>query len=116
VEPSRGGRVLRRILVFHFITFCWIFFRADSFSAAAHVIGRVFTAWGAASPDVSFALVGVIVAGIAMQYVPTRLSDGIQAGFSRLGPVVQGLACALGLFLVSTLGPQGPSLFLYFKF
>ena len=38
------------------------------------------------------------------------------SGFSRLGPVVQGLACALGLFLVSTLGPVGPSLFLYFKF
>jgi alginate O-acetyltransferase complex protein AlgI len=116
LEPSRGGRIVRRILVFHFITFCWIFFRADSFSAAAHVIGRVFTAWGAASPNVSFAIVGLIIAGIAMQYVPTRLTDGIQAGFSRLGPVVQGLACAVGLFLVSTLGPQGPSLFLYFKF
>jgi hypothetical protein len=60
--------------------------------------------------------VGLIVAGIAMQYVPARVTDGIHAGFSRLGPVTQGLACAVGLFLVSTLGPVGPSLFLYFKF
>jgi D-alanyl-lipoteichoic acid acyltransferase DltB (MBOAT superfamily) len=116
VEPSRGGRIVRRILVFHFITLAWIFFRADSFGDAAHVIGRLFTAWGVASPNVTVALVGLIFAGIAMQYVPSRLTDGIQAGFSRLRPVMQGLACALGLFVVSALGPQGPSLFLYFKF
>jgi alginate O-acetyltransferase complex protein AlgI len=117
-EPqySLGGRILRRFLVFHFITFAWIFFRADSFGAAARVIARLFTAWGAPSPNVTLGVVALIAAGIAIQYVPTRLTDAIQAGFSRLALPLQGIACALGLFLVNALGPHGPALFLYFKF
>lgn len=115
-EPSRAGIALRRVAVFHFVALCWVFFRADSFTAAARVIGRVFTAWGAPSPHVTAAIVGLTIAGIAMQYVPSRLTDGLQTGFSRLGPLVQGVVCALALFLISALGPQGPALFLYFKF
>ena len=116
MEPSRAGRVVRRILIFHFVAFCWIFFRADSFGSAAHVIGRVFTGWGVPSPNVTVALVGLIFAGIAMQYVPKAMTESIQTGFSRLALPLQGVACALGLFMVSTLGAQGPSLFLYFRF
>ena len=37
-------------------------------------------------------------------------------GSSRLRPVLQGLAVALMLFLIGALGPQGPALFLYFRF
>ena len=114
--PTWYGNALRRLLVFHFVTFCWIFFRADSFAAAGRVIGRLFTAWGASSPNIGVALVGLIAAGIAIQYVPPRVTLSLQAGFSRLAPLVQGVVCAVGLFLIAALGPQGPALFLYFKF
>ena len=62
------------------------------------------------------AWIALIFLGVAIQYVPRRITAGIEAGFSRLRPVLQGLAVALMLFLIGALGPQGPALFLYFRF
>ncbi len=107
---------LKRVWVFGFVSFAWIFFRADTFQAAGKVIARLFTGWGASSPNLTWTLVLLIAAGIAIQYVPRRITGALEVGFSRLGPVLQGLAVAIGLFLIGALGPQGPALFLYFKF
>ncbi|MBM3147976.1 MAG: MBOAT family protein [Actinobacteria bacterium] len=115
-EAGLAGRVLRRTWVFAFVTFAWIFFRADTMGAAWRVIGRLFTGWGAPSPAVTWQLLTLIFLGVAIQYVPRRVTLGIENGFARLGPVLQGLAVALGLFLIGALGPQGPALFLYFRF
>ena len=35
---------------------------------------------------------------------------------SRFGPVLQGAALALGLFAITSLGPQGVPPFIYFRF
>ena len=37
-----------RIVTFHFVCFAWIFFRADSFTAAWDMIAGLFTRWGEA--------------------------------------------------------------------
>ena len=61
-------------------------------------------------------VVGLAVLGIAIQYVPRRTIEGLEAGFSRIGWVGQGLVLAAALFLIDVLGPAGPAEFLYFKF
>jgi D-alanyl-lipoteichoic acid acyltransferase DltB (MBOAT superfamily) len=117
-EPERRGLqlALRRAWVFAFVTFAWIFFRADTLGGAFRVIGRFFTGWTAPTAGVTWQLVTLIFVGVAIQYIPRQVTAGIESGFSRLGPILQGLAVAAGLFLIGALGPQGPALFLYFKF
>ena len=42
-EPSLAGSIISIILTFAFTSFCWIFFRADSFENAIDIITRVFS-------------------------------------------------------------------------
>jgi len=110
------GVWLPRILTFAFVTFAWIFFRSDSFSAALAVIGRLFQSWGTVGAAVTPGVFIAIVAGIGVQYVPRALWQRGEAGFSVLNPVLQGVVLAVGLMLLDILGPTGPAAFLYFKF
>ena len=114
-EPWRGIW-LPRILTFAFVTFAWIFFRADSFSAALAVIGRLFQSWGTVGAAVTPGVFIAIVAGIGVQYVPRAMWQRGEAGLSVLNPVLQGAVLAVGFMLLDVLGPTGPAAFLYFKF
>ena len=116
LRSGRGAVALQRFLTFQFVAFAWIFFRADSFGGAWAVIARLFTAWGHAGAGVTFGVVAAIAVGIAIQYVPAKVTAGAQIGLSRLAPVVQGVVLACGFLVLDVLGPQGPASFLYFRF
>jgi alginate O-acetyltransferase complex protein AlgI len=83
-------------------------------SAAVVLLGRL-TAWDAA-PLVTPLLIAVVAGSIASQFVPLRLRDGLLATFSRLEPMAQATALALGLVLINVLGPEGVAPFIYFQF
>ena len=110
--PSR--RVVRRLVTFNLVVFAWIFFRADSMSTALQILGRL-TDWGPA-PAVTPAILLAIAVGIGAQYVPRDLVVRLQAGFSRWAPAVQGLALALALVVIDSLGSEGVAAFIYFQF
>ena len=42
-QPSIAGSVISITLTFIFTSFCWIFFRADSFENAIDIISRIFS-------------------------------------------------------------------------
>lgn len=42
-EPSVIGSIFSTIITFTFVSFCWIFFRADSISQAFMIIGRILS-------------------------------------------------------------------------
>ena len=115
--PDNALAVARqRLFTFGYVTFAWVFFRADSLGAAAEVIAQLFRGWGRVGPGVTGTILVVIALGIGVQYVPQRLWREVQAGFARLGPALQGVGIALALFILSVLGPEGPASFLYFRF
>jgi D-alanyl-lipoteichoic acid acyltransferase DltB (MBOAT superfamily) len=109
-------RTLQRIATFHLVTIAWVFFRADSVSTAWSMLTRVVTAWSLEAPLVTVAVIVAIAVGLAAQYVPRDVMGRGLASFSRLGPVVQGLALAFTLMLIDTLGPEGVAAFIYFQF
>ena len=117
-EPGRtaGARALQRLLVFAFVSVAWVFFRAESMGNAFAVLWRLIAGLGSIGAAVTLPVVGLAILGIAIQYVPRRTMEGLEAGFSRIGWLGQGLALALALFLIDVLGPAGPAEFLYFKF
>ena len=110
------GAVWPRVGVFAFVTFAWIFFRSDSFGAAAGVIARLFQSWGTIGATVTPGVFLAIAVGIGVQYVPRSIWQRGEAGLSVLNPVVQGVILAVGFMLLDVLGPVGPATFLYFKF
>jgi alginate O-acetyltransferase complex protein AlgI len=117
-EPgaTAGSRALQRLWVFAFVSVAWVFFRAESMGNAFAVLWRLIAGIGSLGTAVTLPVVGLVALGIAIQYVPRRATEGLEAGFSRIGWVGQGLMLALALFLIDVLGPAGPAEFLYFRF
>jgi alginate O-acetyltransferase complex protein AlgI len=114
--PDGAGRVaVQRIITFHIVCLGWIFFRADSFSTAVTLIGRLFTAWGRA-PLVTPLVVVTVVGTVALQYLPRALGGRAQREFARQPWVVQGAILGVVLLVITTLGPQGVAPFIYYKF
>ena len=113
---TAGARALQRLWVFAFVSVAWVFFRAESMGNALAVLWRPIAGLGSVGSAAAPAVVGLVALGIASQYVPRRTIRGLEAGFSRVGWVGQGLMLARALFLIDVLGPAGPAEFLYFKF
>ncbi|MGH2678409.1 MAG: MBOAT family O-acyltransferase [Actinomycetota bacterium] len=106
----------QRLATFHFVCLGWVFFRADSFGTAFTVLGRLVTGWGIGPELVTLALLGVLAASIAVQYLPAEPAERLQVGFSRLRPALQGVIVAVGLAVITIAGPQGVAPFIYFQF
>ena len=104
------------MVTFHVVCFAWIFFRADTFSRAWQVIGRLFTAWGQGSPLVTTSVVLAILVGLLTQYVRPTAVAGLLGGFQRLPAVGQAACVAVALAVINTLGPTGVAPFIYFRF
>jgi len=61
-------------------------------------------------------ILAMIALGIYVQYVPRNVFDRVGVSVSRLGPIALGASLAGGLFLITTLGPQGVAPFIYYRF
>jgi D-alanyl-lipoteichoic acid acyltransferase DltB (MBOAT superfamily) len=117
-DPGRtaGARALQRGAVFVFVSIAWVFFRADSIGAAFSVLWRLVAGLGSIGSAVTWPVVGLVVLGIAIQYVPRTFIERLEGGMSRIGWAGQAAVLAVGLFVIDTLGPQGAAEFLYFNF
>jgi D-alanyl-lipoteichoic acid acyltransferase DltB (MBOAT superfamily) len=113
-EPSRARVWARRLLTFHLVCLGWVLFRATSFGNAMALLSRL--AHPGAAPLVTPLVIGVIVVSIASQYVPAAAVSRAQQRFAELAPVVQGGLIAAGLYVITTLGPQGVAPFIYYRF
>ena len=102
--------------MFAFVSLAWVFFRAESLGNAVAVLWRLVAGLGSFGTAVTLPVMALCVLGVAVQYVPRRGVEALEAGFSRIGWAGQGVALALALFLIDMLGPAGSAEFLYFKF
>src|SRR5208337_4399651 len=64
---ERVPTFLKQVLVFCFVTFCWIFFRASSLPEALLIVRRIFTA-GLGDPRFPLALLVLCLAIWAYQF------------------------------------------------
>lgn len=116
-EPTTPGQLLRaRVVTFHLVCLGWVFFRADSFGSAFEVLGRLVRGWGEGAALVTPAVVLAIAGMLLIQNVPRTPAERVQVVLSRAGPVLQGAALAVVLFVITSLGPEGVSPFIYFRF
>ncbi|MBL8774403.1 MAG: MBOAT family protein [Acidimicrobiales bacterium] len=115
VIPEALRPVLAWLATFNLVCFAWIFFRAESFATAFDVIKGIFDVTDLL-PGPTLLLVAVVVGMLAAQFSPRWVGAWSKSGFSRLAPVLQGVALALSFVLIDTLGPVGVAPFIYFQF
>ena len=103
-------RFVKQLLTFSFVTFAWIFFRAESFSDARLIVGRIFQFDGV-DPRCPLLLLGMVLAVWIYQFVhESKLRWTLTPAPVRMGLVV------LMLFYVAVVGGSGEQAFIYFQF
>jgi len=113
--PPHLRPVLAWLATFNLVCFAWIFFRAESFSAAFELIGGLFNLTDLL-PGPTMLVVAIIAGMLAVQFTPRGIGEWSRSGFSRLTPVLQGVALAVAFVGIDTLGPVGVAPFIYFQF
>lgn len=114
-SPRPSRRALRIVLVFHFVCFCWIFFRAKDMTAATDILDRL-TDWSAAPQLVTPFLVGLVVLGLLMQAAPANLLQWLDRAYHAISPWAVGVLSGLLLLLIEAFGGDGSAPFIYFQF
>ena len=103
------------IATFHFVCVGWIFFRSQSFDYAIDYFEGLLRLDGATLGVSSFS-VGLIIIGMAMQFVPERWSGGVISAIGRWPYWAMAGGFAIALVAIDLLAPPGTAPFIYFQF
>lgn len=112
---------LGRLVTFHFVCAGWVVFYAGTIAgggldAAIDVFTALGQGWGQTPELLNPLVLAVILTAIAAQYVPPLLARQLSAMFSTLRPSLVAIGFAVWIMIVTALGPEGVSEFIYFQF
>jgi D-alanyl-lipoteichoic acid acyltransferase DltB (MBOAT superfamily) len=114
-------RFLGIVITFHFVVFCWIFFRARDFATAFQVIeniGKVeanFGQWWTIIQGYQNVFL-VMLIGFVWHFLPEKVIQFLQDTFGKLPIVGKALVLAFVFWIVFATASSGPQPFIYFQF
>ncbi len=121
VPDNRFTRIICILLTFHFVAFCWIFFRANTFEQAGEVIANIGNLTFA--PDEWLTILEgyknvfiLIVIGYVMHFLPENFVNKIKSGFNSTPLFIKALLAGLVFWLIFATASSGPQPFIYFQF
>lgn len=114
-KSSRLRRYLMIFLIFHFVCFTWIFFRAESFDIAISFISA-FSNWHIPTTLISPFIITMIVFGISIHFMPSQSFSRIETIFNRQSIIVQGIIIGIVIVAIDAFGMEGIAPFIYFQF
>jgi D-alanyl-lipoteichoic acid acyltransferase DltB (MBOAT superfamily) len=114
-------RIIGIILTFHFISFCWIFFRAKDFSTAIELIEKIGQVSLQAEQWLSILsayknVLIVMLAGFFMHFLPSRFVQWLQRDFIQTSVIVKALIIGMIFWLVYAIASSEVQPFIYFQF
>ena len=108
-------RVLATLAVFHFVCLAWVFFRADSFDTAFTYL-RTAAQLTPGITQASPFTIGLIVLGMATQFVPPGFSRRLALGLATWPDWALGVGASMAMVAIDAMGPDGVAPFIYFQF
>lgn len=118
--PSSGALAwpvlaLRVVFTFNFVCLAWIFFRAESFSAAMDYLAGL-SRWSGDVQYVTPFLLVLVGASLLAHFLPSQLVKRSAHRLEGLSLPGLGLLLGLGIFLIEAIAPEGVAPFIYFQF
>ena len=118
---SHGLRkALAIVLTFHFVVFCWIFFRHHTFSAAWEMIRKIFTDF---HPELFtqvvtgyWAVFAMMLFGYVTHFIPDSWNNAFVAVIKRGGVVLGAVLIAIVIYIVIQVKSSEIQPFIYFQF
>jgi len=114
-------KTIQILLTFHFVAFCWLFFRAKDFSTALQLISNI----GELTFDWKQWLVIIqgyqnvfllILIGFVWHFLPNRVVQFLQKAFGSLPLLGKAIVLAFVFWIVYATASAGPQPFIYFQF
>ena len=107
-------------LTFHFVAFCWIFFRSTDMSQAFTMIGRIFTPtplhlMGEMMTGYGF-IFGVMLTGFLLHWVPAQRKENIRGWYVLLHPVWKVVLAVVLFSVLYQIKSTEIQPFIYFQF
>jgi len=118
IKPKAWPRlpaIIGLLITFHIVCLSWILFRSESFDQALNFLqgfGRIDQAMTQLTPF----LLGVIVIGLGMHFLPPRAIESVTRGVKALPSPALGVTVALVILLVEAMRPEGVAPFIYYQF
>ncbi|MBD0258656.1 MAG: MBOAT family protein, partial [Cytophagales bacterium] len=120
-RESKGlGRLAGQVFTFHFVAFCWIFFRAGNMEIAGQVLSQIGTRF---QPELiprmldAYAFIfGLMFLAYVIHWLPRRLKEQLEGGLyyvPDLAKAALAVIVILSLYQVKTAAVQP---FIYFQF
>ena len=114
-------KIIAVVLTFHFVAFCWIFFRAKDFTLALDLINNIGNVtfepehWQTIILGYKnvFILMGI---GYVWHFMPAGFSEGLKLTFYNIPLVLKSVILGLVFWLVYAAASAGPQPFIYFQF
>jgi alginate O-acetyltransferase complex protein AlgI len=124
VEKTSAGRTFSKyvnmFLTFHFVCFCWIFFRATSMQTAMDMIGQIMHHL---SPQLLFEIVGgykavmlLMLIGYVMHFIPVDIEIKFQEKITEMPLAYKAAFMLTIIVLVIQTKSAGIQPFIYFQF
>jgi alginate O-acetyltransferase complex protein AlgI len=118
VDSWSTGRLVRAlsiVAVFHFVCFCWIFFRAKDMEQAGEVIAGLAD-WSQPAQLATPFLAVLLALGAVMHFTPIDLLQRVDRLYHRLPAWGVGALAAITLLFIELIGGDGSAPFIYFQF
>jgi alginate O-acetyltransferase complex protein AlgI len=121
-RPGNGWltKLLGWFITFHFVCFCWIFFRAGTFEVALQVIHQITHNL---RPDLLAQVVGafrpvfaLVALGYLLHFIPDGLTLRLETALARRSVVEQAVLLTLVVWLVIQVKSAEIQPFIYFQF
>lgn len=121
VPDKRIINVICILFTFHFVAFCWIFFRASSFDSAYTVITQIGSLYF--DPKAWWSIVEVyrnvfilILIGYLLHFCPQKVTDKVKLIFEKTPAIFKAAAIGFIFWIVYATASSGPQPFIYFQF
>nr|WP_255489694.1 MBOAT family O-acyltransferase [Dysgonomonas sp. 25] len=120
-SEKRFPRLIRVVVTFHLVAFCWIFFRAKDFETAGQVISNIgdltfnLQEWWAIIQIYRNVFLLMLI-GFIMVFLPQKFVDNLREGFINLPLVAKAAIMGFVFWIVYATALAAPQPFIYTQF
>ncbi|WP_051951577.1 MBOAT family protein [Flavobacterium sp. ASV13] len=120
-SPNFLWRFFSILITFHFVVFCWIFFRARDFETALQVINNIGQL--TFEPELWKTIVigyknvfGLMLFGYVWHFLPETFTNGMKSVFDKTPILVKAIILGFVYWIVYATAVAGSQPFIYFQF
>jgi len=119
-NESKWYKYLMGLITFHFVAFCWIYFRAADLETVRNVLGQIFGNFsdnGIWMRIVEYKWVfAIMLFGFAGHYIPSKWKGAVKDWYTNIPDVAKAAVFALAIFIAYQAQSAEIQPFIYFQF